>query len=381
MNVLQRLQNKRLERWLGRWATQAVGQRLRRVAENRTLGSRPRHLLFAFCDHYEPLWGRRVGRDRRRARARAGIEGYPQLGAAVSRRRRPPPAPLVLLSRASSTARRTSTRSAVWRAAGFGEVELHLHHDGDTAERAARTLARVSRQRTRSTAIFRAARTAGCATPFIHGNWCLANARRDGRWCGVDDELRCCSRPAATPTSRSRPRPTSPSPASSTRSTGRTAISVARGRTNEDVGPRRRAHARPHPDDRGPARADSARRWARACASRTRRSPRTIRRRRSALRTWVAQDIHVAGRPEWVFVKVHTHGAPEPQAADAARRGRSRAASRAHARYNDGSDWVASLRDRARDVQRRPRRHGGRMGNPRRLSRLRYFHPHRYATC
>ena len=24
---------------------------------------------------------------------------------------------------------------------------------------------------------------------FIHGNWCLANARRDGRWCGVDAEL------------------------------------------------------------------------------------------------------------------------------------------------------------------------------------------------
>ncbi len=24
---------------------------------------------------------------------------------------------------------------------------------------------------------------------FIHGNWCLANARPDGRWCGVDDEL------------------------------------------------------------------------------------------------------------------------------------------------------------------------------------------------
>jgi hypothetical protein len=33
------------------------------------------------------------------------------------------------------------------------------------------------------------------------------------------------------------------------------------------------------------------------------------------VRTWTAQNIHVAGRPEWVFVKVHTHGAPEPQAA------------------------------------------------------------------
>ncbi|MBK8740376.1 MAG: hypothetical protein IPM02_13005 [Betaproteobacteria bacterium] len=25
---------------------------------------------------------------------------------------------------------------------------------------------------------------------FIHGNWCLDNSRRDGRWCGVNNELR-----------------------------------------------------------------------------------------------------------------------------------------------------------------------------------------------
>ena len=34
-----------------------------------------------------------------------------------------------------------------------------------------------------------AARTARLRYAFIHGNWCLANARSDGRWCGVDAEL------------------------------------------------------------------------------------------------------------------------------------------------------------------------------------------------
>jgi hypothetical protein len=29
---------------------------------------------------------------------------------------------------------------------------------------------------------------------------------------------------------------------------------------------------------------------------------------------WVRQNIHIEGRPEWVFVKVHTHGAPERNA-------------------------------------------------------------------
>ncbi|HLL25941.1 MAG TPA: hypothetical protein VK427_27575, partial [Kofleriaceae bacterium] len=30
---------------------------------------------------------------------------------------------------------------------------------------------------------------------------------------------------------------------------------------------------------------------------------------------WISQGIHVEGRPEWVFVKVHTHGAIEKTAA------------------------------------------------------------------
>jgi hypothetical protein len=36
---------------------------------------------------------------------------------------------------------------------------------------------------------------------------------------------------------------------------------------------------------------------------------------RSRVKTWIDQAIHVAGRPEWVFVKVHTHGAIEKTAA------------------------------------------------------------------
>jgi len=35
---------------------------------------------------------------------------------------------------------------------------------------------------------------------------------------------------------------------------------------------------------------------------------------RRRFESWVAQGIHVEGRPEWIFVKVHTHGAPEAQA-------------------------------------------------------------------
>ena len=46
------------------------------------------------------------------------------------------------------------------------------------------------------------------------------------------------------------------------------------------------------------------------CAALTAHDPAS----RSRIHSWISQGIHVDGRPEWVFVKLHTHGAPEAQA-------------------------------------------------------------------
>src|SRR4029077_3456453 len=54
------------------------------------------------------------------------------------------------------------------------------------------------------------------------------------------------------------------------------------------------------------------------------------------VRSWVAQGIHVRGRPEWVFVKVHTHGAPEKQAASLLGEGGRAMHAELTTRYNDG---------------------------------------------
>jgi hypothetical protein len=35
---------------------------------------------------------------------------------------------------------------------------------------------------------------------------------------------------------------------------------------------------------------------------------------RSRLSNWLRAGIHVAGRPDWIFIKLHTHGAPEHNA-------------------------------------------------------------------
>src|SRR5205085_11509134 len=54
---------------------------------------------------------------------------------------------------------------------------------------------------------------------------------------------------------------------------------------------------------------------------------------------WVSTDIHVAGRPEWVFVKVHTHGAADGNLAGLLGGGLEALYTDLEERYNDGRRW------------------------------------------
>src|SRR5262249_49674898 len=75
-------------------------------------------------------------------------------------------------------------------AAGFGEVEVHLHHDNDTAENLRQTLADFRDTLAEGHGLLGRDRTTREVTYcFIHGNWALCNARADGRCCGVDNEI------------------------------------------------------------------------------------------------------------------------------------------------------------------------------------------------
>jgi hypothetical protein len=54
---------------------------------------------------------------------------------------------------------------------------------------------------------------------------------------------------------------------------------------------------------------------------------------------WIRQHIHVAGRPEWIFVKVHTHGSVPSSSRIFLGAGLRRAHGYLQARYNDGGRW------------------------------------------
>jgi hypothetical protein len=221
---------------------------------------------------------------------------------------------------------------------GFGEVELHLHHDGDTAEKLRRTIADYL-------ALFAAhghlSRDAAgrLRYAFIHGNWCLANARPDGRWCGVDEELPLLHETGcyADFTFPAAPDPSQPPMVNQIYwPTG----DLARRRA-QDTGSEARVGEVHH--DRilmieGPLA--FARRPGRLAprienAAVTAGDPATPAR----VRSWVRQNISVAGRPDWVFVKVHTHGAPEKQAASLLGEGGHMMHAELCSRYNDGRRW------------------------------------------
>jgi hypothetical protein len=302
---LSKLPHRNLHRWLGGYAKEAWRGLLRPPHHG------PKHLLVAVCDHYEPLWGD-ASPERGRERVQRWLDLYPRLAGEFRDADGRAPRHSFFFPGEQYRPEYLDGLAKLARA-GLGEVELHLHHDGDDAAKLAHDLESFLKLYAEHGHLSRDA-TGRLRYAFIHGNWCLANSRRDGRWCGVDSELSVLFDTGcyADFTFPSAPDETQP------------------GIVNQIYWPegdvrRARAHEQGQRARVGHSRSDRilmiqgplalARREGRPglridSAALTARDPGT----RSRLKTWISRGIHVAGRPEWVFVKLHTHGAPDEQA-------------------------------------------------------------------
>jgi len=328
-SILAPLRDKNLYTWLPSYLV----QRLRRTRERD--GGGLRHLLFAFCDHYEPLWSG-ASHDVGEARVRFWQEGYPRLvdgfrdaDGLSPRHSFFYPAdqydPL-LLDRLTSLIR-----------AGHGEVELHLHHAGDNRSTLHEKLQR-GLESMASHGHFSRDTDGRIRYAFIHGDWALANSR-SGQHCGVDDELPLLFETGcyADFTFPSAPNESQPGIINQIYWPDG---DLSRARCHEKG---RRATAGEKLDDRilmiqGPL----------ALVPRLSRVPLRIENAAitandpgvpSRVATWVAQNIHVQGREDWVFVKIHTHGAPETQAASLLGEPGRALHRELTTRYNDGVRW------------------------------------------
>lgn len=273
----------------------------------------PVHLIFAICDHYEPKRGG-VSAEKARARVRQWVDEYPrQFDRFRDAHGRPPqysffyPADEYdpeLVEMVAGLCRR-----------GYGEVEVHLHHDHDTADNLRNTLLEFKRTlHERHGLLARDRRTGEVVYGFIHGNWALDNSRHDGRWCGVNNELDVLRE---TGCYADFTMPSAPSE-TQTRKVNRIYWAVDDPKrpkshdTGVDVGTARQ------PENgllmiQGPLVLDwKKRKWGilpgleNSCLQGN-QAPSISR-----LNRWIDAGVKVTTKPHWYFVKLYTHGVWEP---------------------------------------------------------------------
>ncbi|MCS6912875.1 MAG: hypothetical protein RMK29_05305 [Myxococcales bacterium] len=330
------LRQKNIHTWAGPWLRHAIRTAATEAARRATGHQSLRHLCFCFCDHFEPEWagaGPAVGE----ARVAAWQRGYPR---AFSSFRdadgRPPQHSFFFPGEEYRPA--YLERLTELCARGFGEVELHLHHHADTAEALRNKILRFLDQLGSHGHFSRAEGRLRYA--FIHGNWALCNAHRDGTSCGVDEELELLFDTGcyADFTFPSAPHPTQP------RVVNQIYWPIGDLRRARCYEWAERATVGIRHEDRillvqGPLALifRSGRLLPRIeAAAITAANPPTPER----IRCWVRQGICIEDRPEWIFVKVHTHGAPEAQAQALLGPPLQQMHQFLHRHYNDGVRWV-----------------------------------------
>jgi hypothetical protein len=225
--------------------------------------------------------------------------------------------------------------------AGFGDVEVHLHHDHDTAEQLRRKLTRFATTLHETHGLLRRNEKTGLIEyGFIHGNWALDNSG-GGRACGVNNELIVlretgCYADFTFPSAPDRSQPVTinsiyyaTDDPERPKSHNRGVAVTAGGKPSGDLlliqGPltlnwkSRKSGILPRIEN-GELTGDNP--------------PNGER-----VDLWVRQHVHVKDCPEWIFVKLHTHGANEANAGVLLRGALEQMWNHLEHKYNDGKAY------------------------------------------
>jgi hypothetical protein len=270
----------------------------------------PVDVYLAVCDHYEPqCYG--ASREKALERVLRWQTEYPKL---FSRFRddsgRPPQHTFFFPQDEYRPEYLDALKPLV--EAGYGDVDIHLHHDADTAESLEQKLAEFRDTLFHQHGLLRRnPKTGRTEYGFIHGNWALCNSRPDGLLCGVGQELTVLLKTGCYADF------TMPSAPSATQTQTINSIYYAKdipGRCkSHDEGIRSQVGLQPPADHllmiQGPLLLDWQSRKFRTIpriengdihAGR----PATLRR----FQLWRQAYVHVAGRFKRQFIMLHSHG-------------------------------------------------------------------------
>jgi hypothetical protein len=294
-----------LDRWIFTYVREQWRYQIPRTGK-------PVHLILCIADHFEPGNGN-VSAVQARERVHRWVEGYPRLFGQFRDSDGRPPRHTLFYPLEQYDREHIDALAGLCRQ-GFGELEVHLHHDGDTPDHLRERLLEFKEiLASRHGLLSRDKWTGDVVYGFVHGNWALDNSRPDGRRCGVNNELEILRETGcyADFTMPSAPDPTQ------TRTINSIYYAV-----DDPIRPKSHDLGIPAgtgavPSDalmliQGPLVLDWRRRkWGliprieNGCIQGN--QPATIER----LDNWLMARVQVPTRPDWFFVKLHTHGAPE----------------------------------------------------------------------
>ena len=299
-----------------------------------------RHVLLCFVDHYEPKWAAPSYEVECQRVARWHKE-YPRLCAGHVDADGRHPIHSFFYPEEEYRPEHLDAIVDLCRQ-GLGEIDIHLHHHDDTEaglREKLRSFTRILVDRHDALPVDPVSGQARWG--FIHGNWTLDNSHPHGLHCGVNNELIVLREEGCYADF------TFPAAPDAAQTSTINKIYYAKDDPDRpkshDTGERVRVKGKPWGDMmliQGPL----------GFMWRNRKFGLFPRIENADVRTsnpptpervdaWVRTGIHVEGRPEWIFVKIHTHGTQERDMDTLLGAPMDRAFSHLEKRYNDGKQW------------------------------------------
>jgi hypothetical protein len=324
---------KNIDIWIASYSVAALRKKV--------VADKPVHIMFCFVDHYEPQWAIKDNITTERKRVDRWMRDYPELCKTHVDADGKHPQHTFFYPEEEYREEHLSKLADLCKK-GYGEVEIHLHHDNDSSDNLRNTLtgfAATLQEKHGLLSMFPETRQPAYA--FIHGNWALCNSRKDGRWCGVNDELIVLretgcyadftlpSAPSETQTIKINSIYYAKNNADTPKSHDSGVDVVVGGQASGDLmiiqGPlmlnwkRRKFGVMPR-IEAGDMRAATP--------------PSKDR-----VDLWVDAGVQVKGRPDWLFIKVHTHGTQEQDMDVLLGKATSDMFTYLEEKYNDGENY------------------------------------------
>lgn len=300
----------------------------------------PTHVIFAFVDHYEPQW-ENDDIEVERARVDRWMNDYPKMAEGHVDADGVAPKHTFFYPEEEYRKEHLDKLADLCNR-GYGEVEIHIHHDDDTEENFRDTLRRFKKILVEDHQLLSRDPDGNVGFAFVHGNWALDNSLPGGVHCGLNNELEILADEGCFVDMTL---PSAPSPAQ-TSTVNRIYMAI------DDVD-------KPKSHDRGErvsvgkglagdlmiVQGPLSLNWkSRKLGIIPRIENGDIRFNQLPLPErmdmWVNQHICIEGREDWVFVKIHTHGTQEEDMDALLGKAMDDFYTYVEKKYNDGENYV-----------------------------------------